>query len=260
MVKFGSAERDTFGNLVFGMYSKKLLLEGLFKFLDLLKNNGLESKDTKMVFLGHYQELLFESIILDISYLLVDKIENEPEKCPSCYKNLTEQGKTRMQIELDSVEVKLNEDINSNIADRNYTVEQKKKTLEEIKKIRSCKDYQKAIGKIKKVRNMVVAHSDEEYDGDLGYNHIELAIENVWRCYEIRQLALHNVGVSNVPSALAYDHRNVVNALLLQEEIRRSIEDYNSNRGIKVGTLYSKTNELKFFKEQVKPILSKKGT
>ena len=60
----------------------------------------------------------------------------------------------------------------------------------------------------------------------LSYEQIKLTIENIKRCYEIRQLAIHNIGKVSILSVVDYNHKNAVEALVAQYEIKTLEGEY----------------------------------
>jgi len=82
-------EFDDLSQLVFELFKKEKLIEGLLNFIELSKQHEINI-DNHLFFIGKYQSLLWESIILQIAYLLNDEIDKNdyPEQ-------------SRMKIELD---------------------------------------------------------------------------------------------------------------------------------------------------------------
>jgi len=230
---------DDFDKLVICLMKKEQLLQGLFDFLDLGRKHEIKVEED-IFFLGEYQHLLFESIILSISYILIDGETKDAKK-------------SRMRVELDKVVEKLKSDIENNKSDCNYTVCQKSATLTEIEEIRKSKAYKNAIGSIKTMRNKKVGHS-ENFDfskKSLSFEQIKLAIKNIKRCYEIRQLAIHNIGNVSVSSVADYNHRNVVEALVIQHEIKNLKDEYYNTKWSIKDKRYSSL--LEFWSEEIKP-------
>jgi hypothetical protein len=230
-------EVDDFGKIVMSIAHKEQLLQGLEDFLVLANENGI-GVDEKISFLGEYQKGLVEGVMLRISIILFDK----------------EDGKnSRMQLELDSVEKRLNEDIMAGKADCNYTVPQKEATLAELKEIRDSKEYRNAIASVKTARNTRVAHmGDYEFSKNgLTFEKLKLVIKNIIRCYKIRQLVMSNVGEVSIKSAAGYDHRNLVEALVLQSEIQILKDEYHKNGWTLQDKWYS--SNLEFWSEIIKP-------
>ena len=238
-----SGKVDTFGKFVAEIIKKEQLIKGLFDFLDLAKENNINISN-KIVFIGEYQNLLFEHIVLDISYVLLDKMDD----------------KSRMQIEIEKVQDKLHNDIKNGKADINYTVEQKEKTLNELKSITKSKDYIHAIKAVTTVRDKYIAHKDFDFkEPSLLYKQLQLVVKNIRRCYEIRQLVLNNVGEVRIISPGDYDHRNIIEALLLQQEIKllRKSGDYDM-RLWEIEKRFYKDN-LDFWHSEIKPQMIARG-
>ena len=106
-----SGKVDTFGKFVEEIIKKEQLIKDI---------------SNKIVFIGEYQNLLFEHIVLDISYVLLDKMDD----------------KSRMQIEIEKVQDKLHNDIKNGKADINYT--------QEIELLRKSGDYDMRLWEIEK--------------------------------------------------------------------------------------------------------------
>jgi len=124
-----------------------------------------------------------------------------------------------MQVEFAKVEEKLMASQNEDIL----------LALEEIKKKREEKEYKDAIGAIKTARNKRIAHFEPGFRSTLIYKQMKLVIDTIKRFYEIRQLVLYNLGKTKINVAAAYDHRNVIEALCLQEEIKIFKDNFNNN-------------------------------
>jgi len=235
---------DEFGRFVVAIVQKQQLIQGLFDFMDLAKENNIDIK-CEILFLGEYQRLLFESVILDISYILLDKVED---------------SKSRMQIEISKVEDKLQNDIDKGIADVNYTVMQKEQTFSQLKNIKDSKDYRKAIEAITTARDKYVAHKDPDFSGKgVLYNQLLLAVKNIKRCYEIRQLVISNVGEVRINSSASYNHQNIIEALILQQEIKalRKSGNYDKNLLETQNRFYS--DNLDFWNTEIKPRMVVRG-
>jgi len=69
-------EIDDFSQLVFELVKKEKLIEGLLNFIELSKQHEINI-DNHLFFIGEYQNLLWESIILQIAYLLNDEVNRE---------------------------------------------------------------------------------------------------------------------------------------------------------------------------------------
>ena len=236
-MKFG--EIDEFSRFVVAIVKKEQLLQGLFDFLSLAKEKNIDIGH-KIVFLGEYQSLLFESIILDISYILHDKMKDKYQ--------------TRMQIELGNVAGKLQHDIDEGVEGVNYTVLQKKETLRELKEIRDSVDYHEAIRSLATVRDKYIAHKDPDFVGSgLLFEQVKLVIQNIKRCHEIRQLVINGIGKVCINSPLNYDHRNIIEALIIQQDIKalRDSDRYDENLWKTEKRFYS--DNLDFWKTEIMP-------
>ena len=229
---------DDFKMFVMRVVKDLSLLESLLDFLDLANHEGIDICQ-KILFLGEYQKLLFDSLILGISHLLFDKVKD---------------SLPRMRIEMNKIEKILELDIQNKTANRNFTVEQKVSLLNELKKIQISNEYKDAIKTIKTLRNKRIAHFDKNIDlnaGDGVYGKLKIVVKNIYRCYEIRQLVLFNIGETAIHFAGAgYNHRNIIEALLLQKEIRDIKDTYNSNLDLEK-RYYS--SDMEFFYKQIKP-------
>jgi len=118
-----SKKLDEFSLLAIELLKNEKLIESCLDFIELNEENGIDI-DKHIFFLGEYQYLLLESIILKISYLLIDKIKDD---------------KSRMRIELDKVEEKLKSDIKNRECINNFSICQNQKILAELCEIRQCK-------------------------------------------------------------------------------------------------------------------------
>ncbi|MCL1948750.1 MAG: hypothetical protein FWF59_03360 [Turicibacter sp.] len=203
---------DEFGSLIIELVKKGALAEGLFNFIQLSERKGVDIRE-HVLFIGEYQALLWESIALQASYLLFDKVVDE---------------KSRMQIELDVVVDKLRTDIDNHEPSENFTVEQKRLVLEEIQLIRENKEYRRAINAVKNARNQYVAHRGRNAVINLTYSELQLVVKNMRRCFEIRELVLRGVGKQKIiTDCQLFDHRNLVEALLIQKDVCSLREYYN---------------------------------
>lgn len=244
-MKFDDA--DEFSRFVSAIVKKEQLLQGLFDFLELAKKNNIDI-EYKIAFLGEYQRLLFESIILDISYVLLDKLDK------------TNDRKSKMQVELAKVEDKLSNDINNDISNVNYTATQKKDTLKELKSITGSREYEKAISAIATTRDKFIAHKEPNFSGgSLVYEQLLLVIKNIKRCHEIRQLVINNCGKLCISSPFCYNNQNIIEALILQREIKalRDNGKYDKKLWETQKRFYS--DNLDFWNTEIKSLMTVEG-
>lgn len=240
---------DKFEGLAIRVIEEAGLIEGLFDFLDLAKENGIAVNE-KILFIGKYQQLLFESVILSISYILFDSYK--AKKPARMWKR---KSKSRMQFELDKTVEKLKKDIVSGKDCSNGTslMEAKKAMLDEIEKMRKCKNYKKSISSIKTIRNKRVAHIEDGFElskDDPIYEKIKIVVENITRCCEIRARVFYNE-IIKINSYATYSHSNMVQALVLKEELEIIRNKYNEEEAISKGEWHS--NTLDFWNEKIKP-------
>jgi len=239
---FKESKIDDFGRLVIKVVKNSRLFDATLDFLELGIENGINVEE-KILFVGEYQRLLLESLILGICHILIDK----PCKC--------EYAKSKMQTELNSVVEKLESDISQKQSCVNFTVAQKKEILSEIKAIRDSQEYKRAIDAIKTMRNKKVAHFDsaELKNKSLFYEQIKLAVNSIKRCYEIRQLVLSGVGEVRINSVADYNHRNIIEALVLQREITDLKDKYHNHEWKLQEKWFSCA--IDFWNEKIKPEL-----
>jgi len=245
---FTKGEIDGFGRLVMRVVKNARLFDATLDFLELGRENGIKVEEN-IFFLGEYRRLLLDSLVLGICHILIDKPCNKPCECRN--------AKSKMQIELDSVEEKLESDISKEKPSENFSVAQKKEILSELKTIRGSQEYKKAIDAIKTMRNKRVAHFDNTgvKNKSLFYSQIKLVADNIRRCYEIRQLVLHSKSVDIKIPATDYNHKNVIEALVLHREVKGLKHKYNESEQRRQDKWYSCL--LEFWNEKVKPELER---
>ena len=238
---------DEFTIRVMEIIKMRELLRGLNKFVKNAEDSGINILE-HILFLVEYQNLLYDKLFLNISYLTSDK------------KNRN--SKTRMEREIEIVKEQLEKEIENKKENFNFSVTQKEEVLKELKENIINQEYLEALNNIKTIRDKFVAHKEEGFDiskTNLTYKNIDTTIDYIKRIYEIRQLVKFNVGIVKISTIADYDHANIVEAVMLREEVNNLRREFEEESIIN-GKMELYNSNLSFFNEQIRPLFIKEDT